>query len=315
MSHLLSVLVCVCLTLLLLAVPARSQDIRLGDGISRFPDQALSTFGFIAIPNDSASGLSLKSKSNDEERYLSFQVGGGFRVHENVPLYLEGYLGFQRYDPTLVLGRPSGDLIIPVRWNGAAATGGVGYDWKLDEHWSLRPIVNVSLGHIASDAAILGSLVSDALDVDTEFLIDGGMTTGGVGGSLLLAYKKRSPKADIDIRFRHTNLRLYSILGSADLNAKAKAVSTSAWTRLRFPIGNWQWQNRPIRSVWEASLTHYAGDQGRILDLDWLGKVGAGLELDVSGTNFSFVSRGRLMVHYLFGEEYDGLAMGVGISF
>lgn len=294
---------------------ASAQDIRLGDGISRYSNQALSTFGLVAIPNDSANGLSLKSKSNDDERYFSFQLGGGFRVHENTPIYLEGYLGYQRYDPTLVLSRPSGDLVVPVRWNGAAATGGIGYDWKLTDHWSLRPIVNVSLGHIVSDAAILGSLLPGITDTDEDFLIDGGMTSGGLGGSLLLNYKKRSEAMDVDIRVRHTHLELFSILSSAHLNARASAISTSVWSRIRVPIRGWNWQNRPVRSVWEASFTRYSGDQGRALDLDWLGKVGAGLEVDLSGTDVSIVSRGRVTLNYLFGEEYDGVAFGLGISF
>ncbi len=303
------------LVVVLLPLQTSAQDFRLGDGVSRFPNQALATFGLVAIPNDSANGLSLRNKSNDANEYFSFQLGGGFRLHEETPIYTEGYLGYQRYNPILIVSRPSGDMIVPVRWNGAAATGGIGYDWKLTNHWSLRPIMNASIGHIVSDAAILGNLLPGTPDADEGFLVDGGMSTGGLGGSLLLNYKKRSAAMDVDIRIRHTHLELTSIFGSANLNARASAISSSIWSRVRIPVRGLKWQNRPIRSVWEASITRYSGDQGKTLDIEWLGKVGAGLELELTGTEIGIVSRGRLTFNYLFGEEYDGVSIGLGISF
>ncbi|MEP2030173.1 MAG: autotransporter outer membrane beta-barrel domain-containing protein [Paracoccaceae bacterium] len=298
-----------------LASPSGAQNIRIGDGGSRFADQALATFGLVAVPNETASALSLKKNGSDENAFFAGQFGGGFRVSPSIPIYLEGYLGFQRYDPLLIVERPTASQVAPVQWNGVSATGGVGYDFRLTDHWSFRPIANLSLGHIASDSSILAGLVSRRADDDLDFLVDGSMSTGGYGGSLLLNYEKKSRNGDIDVRIRHTHLELQSIFGDADLNAQATAVSTSLWTRARIPIGNWQMLGKPVRSVWEASITDYSGDQGKVLDIDWLARLGTGLELDTSGTKIGIVSRARAVVYYVFGEDYNGVALGLGVSF
>ena len=53
----------------------------------------------------------------------------------------------------------------------------------------------------------------------------------------------------------------------------------------------------------------------KVLDIDWLARVGAGLELDISGTNIGLISRARATVYYVFGEDYNGVALGLGVSF
>jgi hypothetical protein len=216
---------------LFLASPVDAQDIKIGDGVGRFANQALATFGLVAVPDEPASALSLKKNGSDENAFFAGQVGGGFRVSQSIPIFLEGYLGFQRYDPLLIVETPSADLTVTGQWNGVSATGGVGYDFRLTEHWSLRPIANLSLGHIVSDASILGGLVSGDADGDLDFLIDGGMSTGGYGGSLLLNYEKKSRSGDFDIRIRHTHLELQSIFGDADLNARILSFKTAPTAR------------------------------------------------------------------------------------
>ena len=62
-------------------------------------------------------------------------------------------------------------------------------------------------------------------------------------------------------------------------------------------------------------MTDYSGDQGEVLDISWLARVGTGLELDISSTNIGLISRARATVYYVFGEDYSGVALGLGVSF
>ena len=68
-------------------------------------------------------------------------------------------------------------------------------------------------------------------------------------------------------------------------HAQNITISTSVWAGARIPIENWRLLDRPVRSVWEASVTDYSGDQEEVLDISWLARVGTGLELDISGTS------------------------------
>ena len=62
-----------------------------------------------------------------------------------MPLYLEGFLGYSRYDPTFVFTDPGGlRTRIPVRWNNLSGTVGVGWSIPLTERLQFRPIVNAS---------------------------------------------------------------------------------------------------------------------------------------------------------------------------
>ena len=293
---------------------ANAEGYQIDDGVERFANQALATFGLVAVPDQSASAVSLKSTGVNGNEFFSGQIGGGFRVSDDVPLYLEGYLGFQRYDPQVVISDGVDSLEVRAYWNGFAATGGVGWDFRFDENWSLRPIANFSLGRIASDLSIGGAIVEDLTGEDLDFLINGGMHTGGYGGSLMLKYELRSREMDLDFSARHTHMRLVSI-GSTASDAKADAITSAVWGRARIPIKGWKMMGSPVRSVWEGSLSAYPGDQGKLLGVDWLGRIGAGLELDTSRSGFKVISRARFIVRYVFGDGYTGYSVGLGVSF
>jgi len=81
------------------------------------------------------------------------QIGGGFTWSKATPLYLEGNAAYSRYDPTFLASDGTETRPIPVKWNSLSATGGVGWDFPIAEHWVLRPIFNFTLGYVASDLA------------------------------------------------------------------------------------------------------------------------------------------------------------------
>ena len=49
----------------------------------------------------------------------------------------------------------------------------------------------VALGTVASDITLGGLIIDDKLGKDVEFLRDGNLTAGGLGGALALAYNER----------------------------------------------------------------------------------------------------------------------------
>lgn len=200
-------------SLLILCLPgvARAQQTLdlPGDSLDIYANEALATFGLVAVPNETASAFAIENTQGDFNTFASAQIGGGgVPKWANRPVYLEGYLGLQRYDP--------------------------------------------------------------------EFLIN------------------REEASDITLR--------------------ATAVTTSAWGRARFPIdGSWIF-HRPIKSLWEASLSAYPGDQAALLDIDWLARVGTGIEMDLSQSGVPIARRARLTVQYVFGDDYRGVSFGFGIG-
>ena len=288
----------------------------VGDDLSRFANEAVATFGLVAVPNETASAFAIRNTQQDSNNFSSVQIGGGgVPKFFDRPIYVEGYLGFQRYDPRFLIERDEADdLEIRAFWNGLAATVGAGWSFDVGDNWSIRPIANLTMGHIVSDATVAAGVAEALLDVDLGGFFGDGLTAGGYGASLLATYDYNSPDAEYDIRLRHTHLELHSIGESAGLNARATAITTSAWARARFPIRGTNVFGREAKSMWEASISAYPGDQTQLLGINWLARIGSGLEFDLQDTGLPVVRKGRLAVRYIFGDDYQGISVGLGIG-
>ncbi len=276
---------------------------------------ALAILGISAAPNESASVLLLDKnvKNGDDYDLRGGQIGGGFRVSSDVPVFLEGYVGFTNYDPVFLLSEGGTNTDIPSYWTSIAATGGVGWQFDISEGWKIRPMVNFSIGRVQSDSSIAAHLVNVILDDDLDFLSDGGITALGYGGSLVAEYNRRwASNHELDLRFRHTHIILEPM--DTDLVGQAEAISTVAWSRVRVPTGVRVF-SQPTRWVGEVSASYLPGDQGIVLDSEWLAQLGAGIELDLSRNDSAWIEEFRVMARVAKGDNIEGYSVGVAIKF
>lgn len=294
---------------------AQSLDDIFGRRLRDNADAALSISGINVVPSETASFLTYESGSGEFDSFTTSQLGGGFAVSESFPLYLEGFVGYSRYDPTLLLSRGTSTSAIPLKWTSVSGTGGIGWEFHLTDHWSLIPMAHVTLGRIQTDSSVAAQVVANRLGLDASFLDGGGITTGGGGGSLSLVYNQRwANDYEVDLSLRHTHIRLYTIGGSADLSAEADAITTALWSRLRIPTGL-RLFDRPVRIVTEASGAFLPGDQGEALKTSWLVQGGVGGEIDLEETWVPFVTTTRLVARATYGEELTGFSIGLAASF
>lgn len=310
--------------LTLVALPAAAQDGGdftledvFGAGVRNHAEGALAVLGISAVPSETASALFLDTGTNPDRsrEFQAAQLGGGFRWSEDFPLYLEGYIGYSRYDPKLIFDDGTERIRAPLRWTSVAATGGIGWEFDLGEDWVLRPVLNVSLGRVQTDASLLAQYVSNEIGVEASFLRGGGLTAGGIGGSVALAYNRRwTNDYEADLILRHTHIRLFPIAGDKDITASADAITSALWSRLRIPTP-YRAFDRPVRTVAEFSASYMPGDQGEILRTDWLAQVGFGGEIDLEATPIPWVTTTRLMLRYTRGEVLEGYSIGLAASF
>ena len=278
---------------------------------------ALAMFGMSALPSETASTLLLDTGDPSESSFdfKASQFGAGFTVSEEFPLYLEGFLGWNRYDPSLLVPDGARTSRLPLKWTSLAATGGIGWDFQLTDDLVLRPIAHISLGRIQTDASLLAAVVADRLDLDISFARNGGIWVGGLGASLGLEYGHRwSNDYEVDATLKYTHLYLTPIGGDFDLTADATASTAALWSRLRVPTGL-RLFDRPVRGVLELSAAYMPGDQGKVIGSDWLVQAGTGIEIDLSETWVPWVTTTRLMARYTRGERLEGMSVGLGISF
>lgn len=286
--------------------------------VERQAKGALAVLGISAVPNESASMLELNTgtRPGGASDFMSGQLGAGITLSGSVPLYLEGYLGYNRYVPHFTL--TDGEQSAPLRpkWTSISATGGIGWDFRLSDTLVLRPMANIALGQVVSDTAVIAQFIANQLDRDDlNFLRDGGLTAGGVGGSLVLAYDRSwASEMQAEYTLRYTYLYLTPIMGDRDVVASAEASSLALWSRLRMPTGV-EVFGGPLRTVAEFSASWLPGDQGDILNTDWLAQVGYGIEFDVAKTAIPLVTKGRLVFRYGFGEKLRGYGLGLAVSF
>lgn len=285
-----------------------------GFNVAASANGVIAILGYTAVPDSTTSSLEINSASSGDPGLRQTQFGGAFTVADEFPLYLEGFAGISRYDPDFVFSGGARERRIPTKWTGFAATGGFGWDFPLYGDLDIRPIVNVSLGHVESDASLVGRFVSAELNEDLEFLENGRLNVWGVGGSLMLDFERVRPDHEIDVELRYTHISFRSFKSSEGVEGHADAQTAALWSRLRIPTGLTA-LDRPVRYVFEFAHSQFLGDTRGALGFNHLSQLGAGFELDSSDIGWVPLNRTRLVGRYVFGDNVSGFGIGIGVSF
>ena len=267
----------------------------------------LTLMGFSLTPDVTTGSLSISERSAGNPYFRQVSVGGGGTLKK--PIYLEGTLAYGRYDPTF---DAEGAQPIPVKWDSLLGTGGVGWDFPVARNLVLRPILNVSLGRVESEA-IAGPAPAFIPGAGFEFLSHGHLNAMGLGGSLMLDYERYAADSEVDVELRYSNIYLKSFDSSAAVQGHSDAQTLSFWSRYRAPMG-FTALERPLRYVLEYAHTRFLGDLKGALGFEYVNSFGVGLELD-TGKYESYVTRTRLLLRYKAGNNVTGWAIGLGFSF
>jgi hypothetical protein len=285
-----------------------------GVDVQRLANGVLGIMSYTVAPDVTTSSLAVNSSATSSPGLTMTQVGGGFTWSKGTPLYLEGNAAYSRYDPVFLASDGITQRPVPVKWNSLSATGGIGWDFPLSEHWVVRPIFNFTLGYVASDLVGLKWWVDNNTNLDLSFLDGRTLKAYGLGGALMFDYEKFAPEADDDLEIRYTNVALKSYGDSpSGVVGRSKAESASIWARRRVPTGWGMVWDRPVRYVYEAALTDFLGDQKEV-GLSWMASLGLGLELDSSAKDI-WVTRWRMVARYKFGPDLRGWSFGMAVSF
>lgn len=301
----------------LLSLTAHANDDSV---VQRRANAVVSLMSFTVVPDITASNLDIGSGTNEQAALTITQLGGGATMSEGFPIYLEGTLGYSRYDPQFVFTDGSETRTIPTKWNSLSATGGIGWDFKLHtDRWGgnlvLRPIGNFTLGTVASDLRIGAAFLAHKTGRNLDFLDGGRLNVYGLGGSLMLDYELFSKRQDIDAELRYSYQQLQSFSGtSASVTGQAEAENLGLYLRRRAPMWDWALLDRPLRYVLEGARTEYLGQQRGLLGFNSLNSLGLGLELDSSKYDI-FITRTRLVARYMFSQNTNGYSIGLAMSF
>lgn len=199
------------------------------DEIKAIADGVLTLMSFTVLPDITTSSLSIQNTAQKDPGLQQAVFGGGFTVSKELPIYLEGTLGWSRFDPEFVATDGEEERVIPFKWNSFSATGGIGWDFPLDarEELHLRPIFNFTLGRATTDATLLQALVNAQLDTSFEVVKDQTMNAYGLGGAIMLDYERYREDHEIDIEARYTNVQLRTF-GSTSAGLRGESESNTA---------------------------------------------------------------------------------------
>ena len=153
-----------------------------GYSLQQTANVVLGLLGYNVVPDVTASSLSISRGGQEDTGLQTTQFGLGFTVDPDFPLYLEGFLGYSRYDPRFIFSEGQKKSFLPTRWNNFSGTVGVGWDFPIIEGLVFRPILNASLGHVETDVSLLGRLLELKYDSELAFLQRGRMNAYGLGG-------------------------------------------------------------------------------------------------------------------------------------
>ena len=276
-------------------------------------DAFMTITGYSLTPDVTTGSLSITDKGGENQNLQMISLGGGDRISANFPLYLEGTIAVNRYNPTFTDGIGSSSVTVPVHWNGITGTGGIGWDFPLTDNLRIRPIANFMLGHVESDLSIAGRYIQNNTGADIQFLNKGRMNAYGAGGSLMLDYENYKPDQEIDVELRYTNIPVQTFDTSTAVQGSADSQSLALWARSRIPTPI-TLLDRPLRAVFELAHTEFLGDLRGALGFNSLSSVGTGIELDRSASDPIF-TRVRVVFRYQFGQNVHGTSIGLAASF
>ncbi|EAB3095561.1 hypothetical protein L2G54_002517 [Salmonella enterica] len=291
-----------------------------GHRITQRANAVLTLMSYMVVPDITASDLNIGAGTNESNELNITQFGGGATMSETFPVYMEGAMGYSRYDPQFVLSNGTETRRIPTKWNSLTATGGIGWDFLVYRdsrggRWVIRPIANVMLGTMASDARIGAWLVDRRTRADLDFLDGGRMNAYGLGGALMLDYELVSQPHDIDIELRYSGMKLQTFGNTTKaVEGHAKAHNLGIYVRRRAPLYDLTLLKSPVRYVLEGAHTQYFSEQRGKLGFNSLSSIGIGIELDSSKYPV-FITRTRLVARYMFGNDTSGYGVGLAMSF
>jgi hypothetical protein len=309
--------VLIALALSMLAQQAYAQTSQFSATANNFlkkrTDAFMTITGYSLTPDVTTGSLSITDKGGDNPNLQMISLGGGDRISANFPLYLEGTIAINRYNPTFTDGIGSTGVTVPVHWNGITGTGGIGWDFPLTDNLRIRPIANIMLGHVESDLSIAGRYIQNNTGTDLQFLNKGRMNAYGAGGSLMLDYEDYKPEREYDVELRYTNIAINTFDSSTAVQGSADSQSLGLWARARYPTPLTALE-RPLRAVFEVAHTEFLGQLRGALGFDSLSSVGTGVEIDRSASDPIF-SRVRLVFRYQFGQNVRGTSISLAASF
>ncbi len=308
------VLVTMLISLCFFPAAALAQSSVVGTNLQKISNGVLTLMGYSLVPDVTTGSLSFSNASTGDPGLSMTSLGAGFTLSKDFPLYLEGTAAYSRFDPTFVVSDGTDSRSIPTKWNSLSATVGVGWDFPITQDLVIRPIVNLSYGHVESDLSIAAQVLGNQTGRDISFLDNGHLDAVGIGGSLMLDYERYRPENEIDVELRYTNIYLQSVGNTSEaVKGSSDAQSLSLWSRWRAPTSLTA-LDRPFRYVLEFSHTQFLGDLRGALGFDWLSSLGAGFELDSSKYPI-LVTRTRLLARYKFGDHVQGWSIGLACSF
>ncbi len=297
------------------SVLAQQPTVRLqGVNIRAQANNVLTLMTFTLLPDVTTSALSLSSASSGNPSLTMGTLGGGATMSRDVPIYLEGTLGYSRYDPKFLASDGVDQSTLPLRWNSVSLSGGIGWDFRLNDELVLRPILNIALGQVVSDLQAGEFLVNRKLGSDFNFIRNGSMNAVGLGGSLMLDWERVRLEYEADVEARYSQIQLQTY-GDTDrsVEGRSTAQNFNVWARYRAPTGLVAFE-RPVRYVLEAAHSRFFGEQKDALGFNTMNSLGLGMELDVSAYEV-FVSRIRLVARRMFGDGVNGSSLGLAVSF
>lgn len=296
------------------ATPAQSAFYNAANTyLKKRADAFMTITGYSLTPDVTTGSLSIQSNDGANSDLQMISLGGGDRISANFPLYLEGTLAVNRYNPTFTDGIANSTLTVPVHWNSVTGTGGIGWDFPITNELRFRPIANVMLGHLESDLSIASRVIQNQKGVDLQFLNGGRMNSYGLGGSVMLDYENYKPDQEIDVELRYTNIPVRTFDTSTAVQGSADSQSLALWARSRIPTPI-TLLDRPLRAVFELAHTEFLGDLRGALGFNSLSSVGTGIELDRNASDPIF-TRVRVVFRYQFGQNVHGTSIGLAASF
>ncbi|HEV7476934.1 MAG TPA: hypothetical protein VGO02_04260, partial [Burkholderiales bacterium] len=99
-----------------LASPLALGQVVAGD-LQKRANGVLALMGYMLTPDVTTGSLAISNDATGNPDFGMSTMGGGFTMSGRYPLYLEGTLGYARYDPTFIFNNGQVERSVAAKWD------------------------------------------------------------------------------------------------------------------------------------------------------------------------------------------------------
>jgi hypothetical protein len=224
--------------------------------------------------------------------------------------FVQGTIGYQDLSLTVPLVADS-DERVRADWRSKGVDVGAGFEYALDEHWTILPSLNAGVAELRNKADYGDSVLGPILQPVFEGIVfDWDSRAWIVGAGIAMRFDRALRGFDFHANSSLSSSYIRSFdVSSSDIRIDNTATTFDLELSTIHPLGTLR--DRPVSLVTIVGATNLVGDARGELGFDYFLEAGLALQLELPGNRLS-LDRLRVGLKAIGGPDVSGWSIIIG---